>query len=56
MSNKNGKVLGVILSVIGLGISFLGGMIKDNVAENKQSIQTEKYLDKKFDEYIKNKK
>ena len=35
--------------------SFIGGRISDKSSEAKRSKDAEKYLDKKFDEYIKNK-
>lgn len=55
MSEKTTKWIAIALTALGAAASFIGGRISDKSSEAKRSRDAEKYLDKKFDEYIKNK-
>ena len=55
MSEKTTKWIAIALTALGAAASFIGGRISDKSSEAKRSKDAEKYLDKKFDEYIKNK-
>lgn len=55
MSEKTTKWIAIALTALGAAASFIGGRISDKSSEDKRSKDAEKYLDKKFDEYIKNK-
>lgn len=55
MSEKAIKWIALGLTALGAAASFIGGRMSEKSKDMKHDRDVEKYLDKKFDEYTKNK-